>query len=126
VATTFLGLLCCPAEKAVFVCVFTAIFLDTSVLQSTEDGIRSVVFVEIFFVLCEFRLVVLEFVLGGFELGPGISNDFGLRRITRVRISKNAILNEGYAEVAELGINPVADRSWEIFFEFVDCAELDL
>lgn len=62
-ATTLLGLLCCAAQEAVLVGVFTAVLLDTRVFEGTEDGVRSVVLVEVFFVFCQFRLVVLEFAL---------------------------------------------------------------
>jgi hypothetical protein len=125
VTAAFLGFLCCAAEEAVFVCVFTTVLLDTSVLQGTEDGIRPIVFVEIVFVLCEFGLVVLEFSLGRFELRLCIRNDLGLGRISRVRIGKDAILNERYTKVAKFRIDPVADGSWEVFFKLVDCSVLD-
>jgi hypothetical protein len=78
VTAAFLGLLCCAAKEAVFVCVFTTVLFDTSVLQGTEDGIRTIVLVEILFVLCKFGLVVLEFPLGRFKLRLCIRDDLGL------------------------------------------------
>jgi hypothetical protein len=53
VAAALLALLGRALEEAVFVSVFAAVFFDACVLEGAEDGVGTVVFGEVIFVLCE-------------------------------------------------------------------------
>jgi hypothetical protein len=125
VAAAFLGFLRRAAEEAMFVCVFAAVFFDTSILESAEDGVWTIVFCQVFLVLCQFGLVIVEFGFCGLELRLCVGDEFGFRGVVGSGVCENAVFDEEDAEVTEFRVDPVAYGGREIFFEFVDWVVLE-
>ena len=70
--------------------------------------------------LCEFGFVAAEFAFGRVELRFCVGDGFGFGGFACVGVGKDAVFDEGDAEVAQFGVDPVADGGGEVFFEFVD------
>lgn len=117
--TALLWLLSCLAKETVLVGVLAAILIDATAVEGAEDGVGSVVFCEVLFVLCELRLVVVEFTCGGVELRLGVRDSLRLRAVG-VGVCEDAVLDQCDAEVAQLRVDPRADRLGQVVFELID------
>lgn len=120
-AAALFGLLRGAGEEAMFVCVLAAVGFDAAVLEGAEDAVWAVVGGEVFFVLGELGLVVVEFCFGGLELRLCVGDVLWFCCVAAGRgIGEDAVFDKSDAKVTQFGIDPVADRGREIFFELVD------
>lgn len=99
--------------------ILAAVLRYTAAVQRAEDGVWAVVFGQVFFVLCQLGFVVVELACGAVELRLRVGDSFGFGAIG-VWGGEDAVLDEGDAEVAQLLVDPAADRLGEVVFELVD------
>jgi hypothetical protein len=86
-------------QEAVLIRILAAILGHAAAVQGAEDGVRAVVFGQVFFVLGQLGLVVVELACGAVELRFRVGYGFRFGAVC-VRRGEDAVFDEGYAEVA--------------------------
>lgn len=99
--------------------ILAAVLADAAAVQRAEDRVRAVVFGKVFFVFGQLGLVVVELARGAVELRLRVGYGFGFGAVG-VGGGEDAVLDEGYAEVAQLLVDPATDGFGEVVLKLID------
>jgi hypothetical protein len=123
VAAALLRFLRCLLHEADFVRVLAGIAANALAFEGAEDVVDAPVFGEVFLVGRLVFLCLVEIFACRVDALLGFLDGFAFAGAATASggFGEDAVLDQGYTQVAQFRVEPGSDAGREIVFEFVDC-----